>query len=191
MRLSLFADSSFFRAAIVTEMAVPPIRFSRKAERTGAPPIAFLMKEAVTNPNLISLAAGLVDYESLPTEETLKLLSAMLSDKQQAQIALQYGTTEGLEQLRKLLLQRLEKLEGKSAEQLGLSLRNVLVAGRCVSSDRYLQGSIRVMPGCYITGQAAGVAAAIAVEQETDTRGFAVSELQGRLKDMGAYLPNC
>ena len=39
-------------------------------------------------------------------------------------------------------------------------LRNVLVAGRCVSSDRYLQGSIRVMPGCYITGQAAGLAAA-------------------------------
>ena len=69
-------------------------------------------------------------------------------------------------------------------------LSNVLVAGRCVSTDRYLQGSIRVMPGCYITGQAAGVAAAIAVERKCDTRGVAVGELQQRLKKMGAYLPN-
>lgn len=70
-------------------------------------------------------------------------------------------------------------------------LSNVLVAGRCVSTDRYLQGSIRVMPGCYITGQAAGVAAAIAIEKNTNTRGFPVTELQSRLKKMGAFLPNC
>lgn len=69
-------------------------------------------------------------------------------------------------------------------------LNNVLVAGRCVSTDRYMQSSIRVMPGCYITGQAAGVAAAIAAEKNTDIRGFEVKELQQRLKDMGAYLPN-
>jgi len=69
-------------------------------------------------------------------------------------------------------------------------LSNVLVAGRCVSCDRYIQSSIRVMPGCYITGQAAGAAAAIAVEKDTDTRGFDVGELQLRLKKLGAYLPN-
>lgn len=66
---------------------------------------------------------------------------------------------------------------------------NLLVAGRCISADRYLQGSIRVMPGCFITGQAAGTAAAIAVEQNTGIRGFNVSELQRRLKSIGAYLP--
>lgn len=70
-------------------------------------------------------------------------------------------------------------------------LSNVLVAGRCVSTDRYVQSSIRVMPGCFITGQAAGVAAAIAVEKNTNVRGFAVSELQQRLKKMGAFLPHC
>ena len=69
-------------------------------------------------------------------------------------------------------------------------LDNLLVAGRCVSTDRAIQGSIRVMPGCYITGQAAGMAVALAVEQHTTTRGFAVKELQQRLKKMGAYLPN-
>jgi flavin-dependent dehydrogenase len=69
-------------------------------------------------------------------------------------------------------------------------LQNVLVAGRCVSCDRYMQSSIRVMPGCYITGQAAGVAAAMAAEKNTDTRGIDIKELQSRLKAIGAYLPH-
>ena len=69
-------------------------------------------------------------------------------------------------------------------------LSNVLVAGRCLSADRYMQGSIRVMPGCFITGQAAGVAAAICCEKSVDTRGFPIAELQRRLKAMGGFLPN-
>ena len=69
--------------------------------------------------------------------------------------------------------------------------RNLLVAGRCVSCDRYVQASIRVMPGCYITGQAAGMAAAMAVGQEGDVRGIPIGDLQRRLKKMGAFLPNC
>jgi len=70
-------------------------------------------------------------------------------------------------------------------------LANVLVAGRCVSTDRNMQASLRVMPGCYITGQAAGVSAAMMVEQKTDSRSIEVRDLQARLKDMGAFLPNC
>lgn len=70
-------------------------------------------------------------------------------------------------------------------------LKNVLVAGRCVSTDRSLQASIRVMPGCYITGQAAGMAAALAVQAKTDTRSVDLRILQSRLKAMGAFLPNC
>jgi hypothetical protein len=69
-------------------------------------------------------------------------------------------------------------------------LKNVLVAGRCVSTDRNMQASIRVMPGCYITGQAAGVAAAMMVEGKTDSRSIDIRELQVRLKKLGAFLPN-
>jgi len=69
-------------------------------------------------------------------------------------------------------------------------LENVLVAGRCVSTDRAMQASIRVMPGCYITGQAAGVAAALAARNGITTRQLQVAELQKLLKEMGAYLPN-
>lgn len=69
-------------------------------------------------------------------------------------------------------------------------LDNLLVAGRCVSTDRSMQASIRVMPGCYITGQAAGVAAAMAVQGNADVRGIDITRLQHRLVDLGAYLPN-
>ncbi len=69
-------------------------------------------------------------------------------------------------------------------------LTNVLMAGRCISTDRYMQSSVRVMPGCYITGQAAGVAAALAVKKDTDTRSINIAELQTRLVRIGAYLPN-
>ena len=69
-------------------------------------------------------------------------------------------------------------------------LTNVLVAGRCISADRFMQSSVRVMPGCYITGQAAGAAAALAAERATDTRSLDVTELQARLVKMGAFLPN-
>jgi len=69
-------------------------------------------------------------------------------------------------------------------------LSNVLVAGRCLSADRFLQASVRVMPGCYITGQAAGMAAALAVDAGGDARAIAMEELQRRLRGMGAYLPN-
>jgi hypothetical protein len=70
-------------------------------------------------------------------------------------------------------------------------LENVYVAGRCVSTDRHVQSSIRVMPGCYITGQAAGVAAALAAAADGGTRGVDVGEVQRRLVALGGYLPNC
>ncbi|MHC4591404.1 MAG: FAD-dependent oxidoreductase [Planctomycetota bacterium] len=69
-------------------------------------------------------------------------------------------------------------------------LDNVLVAGRCISTDRCVNGSLRVMPGCFITGQAAGVAAALAAAGQMSTREVDVKELQKRLKEMGAFLPN-
>lgn len=69
-------------------------------------------------------------------------------------------------------------------------LQNVLVAGRCVSTDRSMLGSLRVMPGCFITGQAAGQAAALAVAGNALPRDLDVRSLQGALVKSGAYLPN-
>ena len=89
-------------------------------------------------------------------------------------------------------------LRYKAGESYGIPYRiltvkgfkNLLNAGRSVSSDRYMQGSIRVMPGCYIMGQAVGIAAALACENGNDIRNFEVAILQEKLKKLGAYLPN-
>ena len=94
--------------------------------------------------------------------------------------------------------QFLKELKYDKGESYGIPYRiltpqkldNVLVAGRCISADRHMQGSIRVIPGCYITGQAAGIAAAMAVEQDVSVHDVDVKELQQRLKSIGAYLPN-
>jgi len=67
---------------------------------------------------------------------------------------------------------------------------NLLVAGRCLGVDQKVQASIRTMPGCYITGQAAGVAAALAALNDTGTREIDIRDLQRRLKNLGGYLPN-
>ena len=83
-----------------------PRYFSEKAKRTGAPPISYLMNAAVTNKDVISLAAGLVDYETLPVAETRSALQRLLSDPARAREMLQYGTTEGLTRLREQALGR-------------------------------------------------------------------------------------
>ncbi|HCE44034.1 MAG TPA: FAD-dependent oxidoreductase [Lentisphaeria bacterium] len=90
----------------------------------------------------------------------------------------------------------MKSLQYQSGESYGIPYRiltvkgfnNLLTAGRCISADRYLQSSIRVMPGCFITGQAAGVAASLA-NASGDIRGIDVSELQHKLKKLGAFLP--
>ncbi len=70
-------------------------------------------------------------------------------------------------------------------------LKNVLVAGRCISSDRQVNGSIRIMPCCLNTGEAAGIAAAMAIQDqdEVDVHEVDTWELRRRLKEHGAYLP--
>ena len=70
-----------------------------------------------------------------------------------------------------------------------VSFSNVLVAGRCVGTDRKMQASIRVMPGCFITGQAAGTAAVLAADTEK-VREVNTKELQKKLLELGAYIPN-
>jgi hypothetical protein len=69
------------------------------------------------------------------------------------------------------------------------TLRNVLVAGRSISTDRAVQGSTRVMPVCLCTGEAAGLAAALAAGSGGDVRGVDPERLRTRLRQVGAYLP--
>jgi len=66
-------------------------------------------------------------------------------------------------------------------------LENVLLCGRCVSTDRYMHASIRVIPGCFITGQAAGIAAALAADRNLSPRALPAAEVQKRIPPMGKW----
>jgi hypothetical protein len=69
------------------------------------------------------------------------------------------------------------------------ALKNVLTAGRCISTDEEAFGSLRVMPPCLVTGEAAGLAAALAVKQtKNDVHKIDVQHLRKRLKEEGQYL---
>lgn len=67
-------------------------------------------------------------------------------------------------------------------------IENLLLAGRCIGSDHLVYGSVRVMPVCLVTGQAAGTAAALAVRQDGTTRGVDTAELRKVLREDGAFL---
>lgn len=72
---------------------------------------------------------------------------------------------------------------------LPVGLKNVFVAGRCISADHYAHGSLRVMPPCLVTGEAAGVAAGqIYSSKMPDIHQVDVQKLRNRLKQVGQLL---
>ncbi len=68
-------------------------------------------------------------------------------------------------------------------------LKNVLVAGRSISAEQMVQGSVRVMPCCLAMGEAAGLAAALASSGDGDVHAVDTDRLRARLLEEGAYLP--
>lgn len=68
-------------------------------------------------------------------------------------------------------------------------LRNVLTAGRCISADGEVYGSTRIMPCCLVTGEAAGMAAKLAIDGAGgDVHRVDVELLRRRLTEEGQYL---
>ncbi len=68
------------------------------------------------------------------------------------------------------------------------SVDGLLVAGRCVSADRVACGSVRQQAGCIVTGQAAGVAAALAADRKIEVRDMPIDALQSALTAQGAKI---
>lgn len=66
--------------------------------------------------------------------------------------------------------------------------QNLLMAGRCISSDQLSLSSARVMPTCSMMGQAAGTLAAISARSKRPPRQVAPARVITRLKENGADL---
>ena len=65
---------------------------------------------------------------------------------------------------------------------------NLLVAGRCISSDHGAQASYRIMPTVCCIGEAAGTAIGLAVKNKTTVREIDVKAVQSSLKANGAFI---
>ncbi len=83
-------------------------RFSQRALRTTEPPISWLMRKTLEEKGMISLAAGLVDQQSLPADLVRQLFQRVFVTDENAKRSLQYGSTAGLQDLRQVLAERLE-----------------------------------------------------------------------------------
>ena len=64
--------------------------------------------------------------------------------------------------------------------------KNILCAGRCISSDTYANSAIRVEAVCMATGQAAGCAAALAAQFDIAVKDVQYQKLCNALKKIGA-----
>lgn len=64
---------------------------------------------------------------------------------------------------------------------------NMLVAGRCISSDHGAQASYRIMPTVCSIGEAAGTAAGLAVKAALPVRDIDIKELQETLRQNNAF----
>src|SRR5947209_2075123 len=65
---------------------------------------------------------------------------------------------------------------------------NLLVAGRCASMTHDGQSAARVSGACFAMGEAAGTAAALALDGNAMPRDIAVEKLQQQLKQQGAFI---
>ena len=127
-------------------MAVSSIDFSIKSKRTPPSPISYFMEQAIENPSLINLAAGLVDTASLPVEEFHAAVDNLLKNPQQVRSALQYGTTQGLLPLREAIVRHLYQLDSPNGSPVMSSANDVffndwfpadaLLAGRTAARSR-------------------------------------------------------
>lgn len=87
-------------------------------------------------------------------------------------------------------------VESHNVEAYGIPLRcliardleGLMMAGKCLSATHEAVASTRVIPICVAQGQAAGTAAAMAVQRRVSVRDVPIRALQNRLIDQGAEL---
>jgi len=65
---------------------------------------------------------------------------------------------------------------------------NVLAAGRCISAEIRMADLVRLIPNCFVTGHAAGVAGAVAVQDHCRPRDVDIAKVQRILRQQEAYL---
>jgi 2-aminoadipate transaminase len=164
---------------------------SRRATWSPGEPIAtVLMARTLSQPDLVSLAAGFVDSETLPIETTRLAAEAVLSDPQKARASLQYGSTIGYLPLRQVVLYRMLQADGRTANELNLSAEQVVIMPGS-NQLLFLLGDVLMDPGDIVICSAPsyfvylGTLANLgvrAVGVETDDQGIIPQAVEDELK---------
>ncbi len=68
------------------------------------------------------------------------------------------------------------------------TVENLLVAGRCVAGDRISHAAVRSMMCCTVTGQGAGVAAAVSIKDNIQSSAVNIGRVQKKLKKQGVRI---
>src|SRR5262245_12463493 len=104
-----------------------PLALSQRWHFAREQAISFLMQQAVENPQVISLAAGLVDFSTLPVAETQTGVSDLMSDDSRARHALQYGTTPGADSVRQTILGHFARQERCRSSDLDIDASQLVL----------------------------------------------------------------
>ena len=104
-----------------------PFQASDHADRSAGQAIGFLMQQAVENADCISLAAGLVDEDSLPVKIVREAVAELLADADSGRKLLQYGITPGPEALRRVFRSNLARIENHSDDLNDLPLSQLVL----------------------------------------------------------------
>ncbi len=92
-----------------------PTPFSNRSNLSTESPINWLIQYDIEHPDVISLAAGLVDYPSLPQKGILDSVESILKDEVKAQKILQYGSTQGNPELREAVVDHISEQESRKS----------------------------------------------------------------------------
>lgn len=172
------------------------LQFSQRSRQTDETPISYFMQQGVENTQLISLAAGLVDPESLPADEVRAAIAELLANPAAARAALQYGTTQGYAPLRDKVFRHVLALDGLAPADVRFNAEDVVIT---TGSQQmlYLLGELLLDPGDIVITEAPsyfvyhGILASLGIRTLTvpmDERGMitdALEELLLRLEKTG------
>lgn len=104
-----------------------PPRYSQLGSIQGPSDIARLMALALERPDLLSLAAGFTDSETLPVDAVSAAARALEADPKAYREALQYGSNRGRPLLRRAIAERLRRQDGVDDDEEGPSEDQLLV----------------------------------------------------------------
>jgi hypothetical protein len=75
------------------------------------------------------------------------------------------------------------------SSMISKDFENLMMAGRCVSSDRETNSALRVKASCMAMGEAVGVAAAISISENIRVKDVCIEKLKKSLSEQGAIVP--